>query len=125
MKKSLNEKKEKVGSSEDKKVSTNLCYDERKSFAPRQIQCRRYKRVQGSLAPLHFDLLEILFLEHHVTTRKPTLLQNGIIPFNPSYLTKVTDNSTIEVLKYRKFNGSSFKHQTQHPKFTTLNLIGH
>ena len=47
------------------------------------------------LAP-HFGLQKILVLEHPVTTRKPTMMQKDIIAFNPTYLTKVTYNSSIE-----------------------------
>ena len=37
-----------------------------------------------------FGLQQVLFLVHHVTTRKPTMIQRGIKTFNPTYLTEVT-----------------------------------
>ena len=43
----------------------------------------------------HFGLLKILFLERHVTTRQPAMMQKGIYTFSPIYLTKVTYNSSI------------------------------
>ena len=43
----------------------------------------------GGLAA-HFGLLKILFFEHQLTTRKPTMIQKGIITLNPIYVTKVT-----------------------------------
>ena len=44
---------------------------------------------QGGLAP-HFGLQKLLVLELHTTTRKPTMMQKGIITINPTCLTKVT-----------------------------------
>ena len=44
---------------------------------------------QLGLAP-QSSLLKIFFFEHHVTTRKRTMIQKGITAFNPTYLTKVT-----------------------------------
>ena len=44
---------------------------------------------------LHLGLLKMRFLEHHVRSRKPTMLQKGIITFNPTYLIKVTYISSI------------------------------
>ena len=71
--------------------------------------------ARGALSP-YFDLLKIFVLEHHVTIRKPTMLRIGIITFNSTYLTKnYLHYQYIEVFKYRKFSGSSFKHQIQHP----------
>ena len=48
---------------------------------------------QGSLPPFWFT--KNTFLEHHVTTRKPTMMKKGKITFNPTYLTKVTYISSI------------------------------
>ena len=61
-----------------------------KVFVTRQIQCRRYRGVGREALPPDFGLLKILFLEHHVTTRKQTMMQKGMITFSPTYLTKVT-----------------------------------
>ena len=77
---------------------------------------------QGGLT-LHLGLQKIRFLEHHIRSRKPTMMQNIIITFNPTYLIKVTYISSILKFKYQKFSGSSFKHQIKHPKFAPLNLI--
>ena len=49
---------------------------------------------QGDLT-LHLGLQKIRFLEHHVRSRKPTMMQNVIIPFNPTYLIKVNYISSI------------------------------
>ena len=76
---------EKVSTIKDRKVNTNVCYKGRKSFVTWQIQCRHY----GGPCTPHFGLLKIHFLERHVMTRKPTMMQKGIITFNPTYLTKV------------------------------------
>ena len=81
---------------ENRKVNTNLCCDGRKNFVTRKIQCRRYV---GPESRPHFGSLKILILEHHVTTRKPTMMQKGIITFNPTYLTEVTNiSSTLKLL---------------------------
>ena len=39
------------------------------------------------------------------------MIQKGITVFNPTYLTKVTSISNIEVFTHRNFSGLSFKHQ--------------
>ena len=44
---------------------------------------------------LHLGLQKIRFLEHHVRSRKPTMMQNVIIAFNPTNLIKVTYISSI------------------------------
>ena len=44
---------------------------------------------------LYLGLLKIHFWEHHVRSRKPTMLQKGTITFNPTYLIKVTHISNI------------------------------
>ena len=49
---------------------------------------------QGGLT-LHLGLLKIHFLEHHVRSRKPIMMQKRIITFNPKYLIKVTYISSI------------------------------
>ena len=77
----------------DRKVNTNFCYGERNSFFTWQIQCRCYGG-QGGLA-LQLGLLKIRFSEHHVRSRKPTMLQQRTITFNPTYLIKVTHNSSV------------------------------
>ena len=43
---------------------------------------------QGGLT-LHLGLQKIRFLEHHVRSKKPTMMQNVIITFNPTNLIKV------------------------------------
>ena len=48
---------------------------------------------QGGLT-LHLGLLKILALERHVKSKRPTMLQKGIITFNPIYV-KVTHISSI------------------------------
>ena len=59
---------------------------------------------------LHLGLLKIRFLEHHVRSRKPTMLRKGTITFNPTYLIKVTHISCIlkflntESLVFKVFN---------------------
>ena len=62
----------------------------RKSFVAWQIQCRCY----GGLT-LNLGLLKVRFLENHVRSRKPTMMQKGIIIFNPTYLIKVTYINSI------------------------------
>ena len=71
----------------------------------------------GSLAP-YFGLLKILFLEHHATIRKPTMMQKGRITFNPTYLTKVTCISSI--LKF--LNTESLVVQVSNIKFNIQSL---
>ena len=48
---------------------------------------------RGPCPPLWFT--KKTFLEHHVTTKKPTMMQKGIITFSPTYLPKVTYSSSI------------------------------
>ena len=68
--------------------------------------------TDGQRESPHFGLLIILVLEHHATTRKPTMMQKGIITINPSCLTtSYLHQQYIEVFTYRKFSGSSFEHQ--------------
>ena len=104
--KSLNAKKKnnkELSSFEDRKVNTNFCYGQRKSFVTWQIQCRCCGG-QGGLT-FHFGLLKLRFLEHHVRSKKPTMMQKGIITFNSTYLIKVIYISSIKVFKYRNFCG--------------------
>ena len=49
---------------------------------------------QGNLT-LHLGLLKIRFVEHHVRSRIPTMMQKVVITFNPTYWIKVTDISRI------------------------------
>ena len=74
-KKKLNAKEnnKELSSIEDRKVHTNLCVDSRKSFVTWQIQCRRYGGPGEGHLP--FWWTKKLFLEHHVKTRKPTMIQ--------------------------------------------------
>ena len=80
----------------------------KKSFVTWQIWCRRYGG-QGGLVPL-FALQKILFLEHYATIRKPKMMQKGIITFFPTYLTKVTDITSI--LKFLNTKSLVVKFQT-------------
>ena len=57
-----------------------------------------------------FWFTKILFLEYHVTTRKPTMTQKGIITFNPTYLTKVAYISSM--LKFLNTESLMVKFQT-------------
>ena len=46
-------------------------------------QCRRYGGLNGCLCPPpHFDLLKVLYLEHHITTRQQAMIVKVIITFN-------------------------------------------
>ena len=75
-------------------MNTNLCYDGRKSFITWQIQRRHFG---GACPP--FWLTKNTYLEHHVTTRKPTMMQKAKVTFSPTYLTKVTYiNSKLKFL---------------------------
>ena len=51
---------------------------------------------QGSLPP-PFWFTKNTFLEHHVTTRKLTMIQEGIITLNP---TNLTISSMLKFLNY-------------------------
>ena len=59
---------------------------------------------RGPCPPACFPHLSLLntFLEHHVTTRQPTMMEKGIVTFSPTYLNKVTYISSI-----LKFSNSS------------------
>ena len=67
---------------------------------------------------IYLGLLEICFLEHHVRSRKPTMLQKGIITFNPTYLIKVTHISSI--LNF--LNTESLVVQVSNTRFNILSL---
>ena len=94
-KKSLNAKNsnKELSSFEDRKVHTNFCYGGRKSFVTWQIQCHCSGGAGGPNP--HLGLQKIRFFEHHVRSRKPTMMQNVVVTFNPTYLIKVTYISSI------------------------------
>ena len=84
-----------LSSFENRKVNTNFCYGGRKSYFLWQIQRHCYGMQRGGGLTLHLGLLKMRFLEHRVRSRKPTMLQKGIITFNPTYWIKVTHISCI------------------------------
>ena len=83
-------KNKEFSSFENRKVHTNFCYGGRKSFVTWQIQ---YHCYGGPYPPSWFT--KNMFLEHHVRSRKSTMVQNVIITFNPTYLIKITYISSI------------------------------
>ena len=97
-----NNNNKELSSVKDRNVNNKSLLRWKKKFVTCQIQCRRY----GGLA-LYFGLLKILFLQHHATIRKPTMMQKGLITFNPTYLTKVTYISSF--LKF--LNSESLEYQ--------------
>ena len=99
-KKKLRRKKnnKELASFEDRNINTNFCYSGRKSFGTWQVQCHCYRGPGGPYPPS--SLTKIRFLEHHVRSRKLTMMQKGIITFNLIYLIKVTFISSI--LKFSK-----------------------
>ena len=58
-------------------------------------QQKKVCRLAISVPSLRFGLQKKFFLEHHATTRKPKMMQKGIITFYPSYSTTVTYISSI------------------------------
>ena len=70
-----------LSSIEDKKVNTNLCYDGRKRF---YHLASSVPSLRGALPHILVNQ-KLFFLEHHATTRKPTLLQKRKITFNRTY----------------------------------------
>ena len=89
---------------------------EEQSFVTWQIHYRRYGAPGGLALP--FWVTKNTFLEYHATTRKPTMMQKEIITFNPTYLTKVTNITSI--LKF--LNTESLVAQVSNTKFNIQNL---
>ena len=83
----------KLSSIEDRKAKKKLLLRWKKKFC-HFANLVPSLRGRGGLAPI-LIYKQILFLEHHVTTRRPTMMQKGIIIFDPTYLTKVTCISSI------------------------------
>ena len=67
----------------DRKVNTNLCYSGRISFVTWQVQCHCCGGPRGPYPPSWCT--KIVFLEHHVRSRKLTMMQKVTITlFNPT-----------------------------------------
>ena len=117
--KSLNAKKnnnKELSLFEDRNVNTNFCYSGRKSFATWQVQCHCYGGPWRPYPPSW--VTKIRFLEHHVRSKKPTMMQKVIITFNPVYLIKVIYiSSTLKFL-----NTESIVVQVSNTKFNIQSL---
>ena len=83
--KSLNAKKynKELSSIEDRKVSTNFIAVEEKVFSLGIFRAVATGGQGGPSPPSWFT--ENTFLQHHVRSRKPAILQKGKITFNPPY----------------------------------------